>query len=387
MTQKYRPKKRYKIKYKNLAILLAILLIIILLISKGCSAIFKNKDDKEKQKEDSPLVTGDLLPDSPPPENLNTDPTKQSYYLFTPIEMTQSQLGSGNLVLVNNNIRFLGSVTEDDLDVVREKKNRAYSVKDYTVLVQPVVMDALNDMFLSFYEATGKDTVMVNAGYRTLEYQQQLYDEELARIGADSSTLVAKAGDSEHHTGLAVDFTVYEGGKYDQSKLGTGDYAWIDENAHKFGFVNRYPKGKESITLIDNEPWHYRYVGVPHATAMKDYDLCLEQYIDYIKNYTIDSGFLSVTTDDGAQYMIYYTPMSEAESTSVYIPLKEGADTPDDSSDDIPYPYEISGNNIDGFIVTFRFKEGTGLPQVADPATTTSPDENAEPKASESGEE
>ena len=146
---------------------------------------------------------------------------------------------------------------------------------------------------------------------------------------------------------------MYENGKYDQSKLGTGDYTWIDENAHKYGFVNRYPKGKESITMIDNEPWHFRYVGVPHATAMKEYDLCLEQYIDFL----------------------------ETTTTNVYIPLKVNTET-----EKVPYPYEISGNNVDGWIVTFLYKEGTGVinavPPTDDAAVTTSADD-AEPESPE----
>ena len=349
-------KKRYKIKYKNLAMLLAVFLLVVLLIGKGCSAIFSHKE-KEDPGRDKPAQTGDQNPDPIPDENglvLTEDPTLQSSYLFTQINMTDADLGAGDLVLVNNKIEFKGSVSEDELDVVREKKNSAYSVKDYSVLVQPVVMDALNDMLLDFYNATGNDGVMVRAGHRTYEYQQELYDAELAKTGQDSSALVAKPGYSEHHTGLAVDFTTYRNGVYKDFD-GSGDYAWIMDNCHKYGFVNRYPEGKQSLTMIDNEPWHFRYVGEVHATAMKNYDLCLEEYISFIKNYTISNGFLSVTTEDGSQYIIYYTPKSgNNESTSVYIPLTGGKDSP-------PYPYEISGNNVDGWIVTFLYKQGTGV--------------------------
>lgn len=360
----YGRKKHYRIRYKNLAIIMAILLLLILLIGKGCSAIFRGKEKEEKP--DNPVSSTDNPPDSIPTAP-TADPTSQKYYAFTIDTKTDADLGTGSLALVNNNIKFLGSVSETDLDVVREKKNKAYKVKDYTVLVQPQVMDALNDMLLDFYNATGKDTIMVNAGYRTVEYQQELYDADLEKNGSDSSSLVAKPGYSEHHTGLAVDFTVYEDGKYNQSKLGTGDYTWINEYCHRYGFVNRYPEDKTEITMIDNEPWHFRYVGEPHATAMKNYNLCLEEYISFLKNYTIGTSLLSVTTDDGSQYMIYYVPKSQnSDTTDVYVPLL-------DRESGTKYPYEISGNNIDGWIVTFLFKEGEGLPDeptVADPTTT-----------------
>ena len=357
-------KKRYKIKYKNLALLLAILLLIILLISRGCSALFhKDKEDKPDDQR-VPLSTGDVQQGDIPVDPLTSDPTSQKYYSFTTVTKTTADLGEGDLVLVNNNIKFLGSVSESDLDVVREKKNNSYSVKDYTVLVKPEVMEALNSMLLDFYTVTGNDGIIVNAGHRTEAYQQELYNDELSETGQDSSDLVALPGYSEHHTGLAVDFTTNWKGERKQFD-GTGDYQWIMLNSYKYGFVNRYPEGKKNLTLIDNEPWHFRYVGVPHATVMKEYDYCLEEYIDFIKNYTISSGFLSVTTDDGAQYMIYYVPQSrDSDTTNIYIPLK-------DKNTKETYPYEISGNNVDGWIVTFKFKDGDAVPNVIDPAVTT----------------
>lgn len=363
-------KRHYKIRYKNLAVVMAILLLLILLIVKGCSALIHGKEDEEKP--DTPTPSIDSPPESIPTEP-QADPTSQTNYTFTIVTKTDAELGDGDLVLVNNNIEFLGNVTEDDLDVVREKKNKAYSVKDYTVLVRPEVMDALNNMLLDFSNATGKETIMVNAGYRTKEYQQELYEADLEKNGSDSSSLVAKPGYSEHHTGLAVDFTTYEDGKYDQSKLGTEEYTWIDDNCYRYGFVNRYPDDKTSLTLIDNEPWHFRYVGEPHATVMKNYNYCLEEYIDFLKNFTIRNGFLSVTTDDGSQYMIYYVPKNpNADTTDIYVPIldKDARST---------YPYEISGNNVDGWIVTFLYKEGEGLPNppaVAEPTVTEAPGED-----------
>lgn len=356
--------KRYRIKYKNLAVLLAVFLLVVLLIGKGCSAIFSHKD-KDDPDRDNPAQSGDQRPDPIPDGNgqtLTTDPTNQLSYYFTYIQKSAEDLGVGNLVLVNNKIAFGGLVDEEELVVVREKKNSAYSVKDYTVKLLPEAMDALNDMLLDFYTATGNDHVMVNSGYRTPEYQQELYDDELAATGQNSSDLVAKPGYSEHYTGLAVDFTT---DYYKQSDIGTGDFAWINDNCYKYGFIVRYPDGKQSLTMIDNEPWHYRYVGIPHATVMKNYDFCLEEYIDFIKNYTIDNGFLSVTTDDGSQYIIYFTPKLDGDTTDVYLPEI------DHDSHEL-YPYEVSGNNVDGWIVTFLYKPGTGAaaPTVPEPDDT-----------------
>ncbi len=370
-------KKASRIKYGNLALILAILLIIIAIICVSCSAVKKSDDNKDDSEENQGGTTTNLSDyvDEDPEVSTTSDPTQQSSYLFTSVTVTQDDLGSGTLVLVNNNIALLNEVNEDDLVVVREYKNGAYWVSDYSVMVLPDTMEALNEMLLDFYNATNNGNVMVRSGYRSFDYQQGLYEDELESTGEDSSTLVAKAGYSEHHTGYAIDFTTYNGTSYSDFD-GTGDYEWIMENCYKYGFINRYPEGKESITLIDNEPWHFRYVGIPHAQVMHDYDMCLEEYISYIKNYTIDTGFLLVNSYDGAQYIIYYVPMSSSETTTIYVPLMDDGVT--------AYPYEISGNNVDGFIVTVTLQEATGT--VSSDDTTTEDETTGGTEETENGE-
>ncbi len=112
---------------------------------------------------------------------------------------------------------------------------------------------------------------------------------------------------------------------------GTGEYARAVENAWEYGFIQRYPPAKSGITGISYESWHFRYVGLPHAWVMKREDLCLEEYIDYLRGFSVDRP---LTVDClGRSWRIWY-----AEGTRVPVPA-EGA-------------YEISGNNAGGFIVT-----------------------------------
>lgn len=350
-------KRRLKPKYKNIAVILAALLLIISGTSYALSSSRTAPppaDDTLEQDGGSQLPSVELpsLPDEEPVDvdPAETDPTNQNSYYFDFVSMTEAGLGTGELVLVNNMIKFRGSVNEEELLVVRDNKNSSYMVSDRNVMLLPSAMSALNEMLGDFFAATGNNGVMARSGYRTVEYQQELYEDDLASSGASSSTLVAMPGYSEHHTGLVVDFTTYNSQTDSYREFdGTGDFAWIMENCHRYGFINRYPEGKEKLTLIDNEPWHFRYVGIPHASIMKDYDFCLEEYIDFIKNYTIDSGFLLKDTDDGARYIVYYVPLSSGETTAVYHPKKHGSDE--------FYPYSISGNNVDGFIVTVQLRE------------------------------
>lgn len=350
-------KRRLKPKYKNIAVILAALLLIISGTSYALSSSRTAPppaDDTLEQDGGSQLPSVELpsLPDEEPVDvdPAETDPTNQNSYYFDFVSMTEAGLGTGELVLVNNMIKFRGSVNEEELLVVRDNKNSSYMVSDRNVKLLPSAMSALNEMLGDFFAATGNNGVMARSGYRTVEYQQELYEDDLASSGANSSTLVAMPGYSEHHTGLVVDFTTYNSQTDSYREFdGTGDFAWIMENCHRYGFINRYPEGKEKLTFIDNEPWHFRYVGIPHASIMKDYDFCLEEYIDFIKNYTIDSGFLLKDTDDGARYIVYYVPLSSGETTAVYHPKKHGSDE--------FYPYSISGNNVDGFIVTVQLRE------------------------------
>lgn len=86
------------------------------------------------------------------------------------------------------------------------------------------------------------------------------------------------AGHSEHQTGLALDFNDVSG-----DFALTEAYRWLQEHGAEYGFIQRYPAGKESVTGIAEESWHYRYVGRSHAQAMKRLGLCLEEYVLYVK--------------------------------------------------------------------------------------------------------
>ena len=143
-------------------------------------------------------------------------------------------------------------------------------------------------------------------------------------------------GYSEYHTGLALNLKVYGADKKTYT-LDDAKYSeiaqWLYENAADYGFVLRYPEGKEDITGVEYEdlPGHFRYVGVPAATAMQEEGLCLEEFIEFIKEYTKNDAY-SVTVGE-VEYEIYFV---------------EGEDVPDVDA------YDISGNNVDGFIVTVR---------------------------------
>lgn len=118
--------------------------------------------------------------------------------------------------------------------------------------------------------------------YRSYEYQETLYNNYVNRDGKENADRYsARPGYSEHQTGLAFD--VGEKGKEDlwlTSEFGeTAAGKWLVENAHKYGFILRYPEGKENITGYMYESWHFRYLGVDLATKVKESNLTLEEYL------------------------------------------------------------------------------------------------------------
>ena len=120
-------------------------------------------------------------------------------------------------------------------------------------------------------------TIRAVSTYRSYSYQENLYNNYVAQDGVNNADKYsARAGFSEHQTGLAVDVDNRVSGfnEFESTK----EYEWMRENAHKYGFILRYPKDKEYITGYIYEPWHYRYVGVEIATFIHKNNLTFEEY-------------------------------------------------------------------------------------------------------------
>jgi D-alanyl-D-alanine carboxypeptidase len=127
----------------------------------------------------------------------------------------------------------------------------------------------------------GYEIVMTTA-YRSYSFQKILWDNYVAREGEEAANrFSARPGQSEHQTGLAVDISSPSVNyALTEDFADTDEGIWIAENAHKFGFIIRFPKGKEHITGYLYEPWHLRYVGEKVATRIYEQELTLEEYLE-----------------------------------------------------------------------------------------------------------
>ena len=116
------------------------------------------------------------------------------------------------------------------------------------------------------------------SGFRSYAYQEKLYNIYVKEFGKEkTNTFSAKPGCSEHQTGLAIDICE------DSDKfIGTKEDIWLQKNAYKFGFIIRYPKGKEHITGYKYEPWHLRFVGKKHAKKIFTNQITLEEYVGLV---------------------------------------------------------------------------------------------------------
>ena len=158
------------------------------------------------------------------------------------------------------------------------------SIKGSEIEGEQIAVDALLAMLMQA-QSEGLTSWQISAGYRSVAYQQKLFDDKVysyrqqgmtgAQARSAARKLVADPGCSEHHTGLAFDITVPG-----TSFGGTKQAKWLEEHCWEWGFILRYPADKTAITGITNEPWHFRYVGVDAAMEMHETGECLEEYVE-----------------------------------------------------------------------------------------------------------
>lgn len=187
------------------------------------------------------------------------------------IEVEPADLSKGNLILVNKYYYLASDYVPDDMVTIEA----GYGVN------QPLKKEVY-DAYKKMWEDANKEglTLYINSPYRSYNTQSALYNNYAARDGISlADTYSARPGHSEHQTGLAFDVTSRTT-NFDTFAY-SNEYKWLQDNAYKYGFILRYPKGKEYITGYQYESWHYRYVGVNIATYIHDNDITYEEYYAY----------------------------------------------------------------------------------------------------------
>ena len=161
--------------------------------------------------------------------------------------------------------------------------NKTYSLPSTYAPIDATITKDTNSAFSKMKSDASKLglNLYISSGYRSYEYQKGLYQRYVNRDGkAKADTYSARAGHSEHQTGLCFDLNTIS-----DSFANTKEGIWVAKNCYKYGFIIRYPKGKDSITGYKYEPWHLRYVGVDLATTLHDTNLTLEEYFGITSKY------------------------------------------------------------------------------------------------------
>ena len=137
------------------------------------------------------------------------------------------------------------------------------------------------DAFLSMYNDAKKDNIqlIINSSYRSYEDQDEVWSTRRNAYGTkNADAYAARAGYSEHQTGLALDIGQYN---YEGDDEAVPAYEWLANNSYKYGFILRYPEGKEEITGYSYEPWHFRYLGIDLATKVYNEGITYDEYYAY----------------------------------------------------------------------------------------------------------
>ncbi len=181
----------------------------------------------------------------------------------------------GNLILVNQTYLLPSTYVPEDL--VKPKVQATVS----NIKMRAEAATALEEMFAAA-KAEKNYTLVAVSGYRSYGQQATLYGNKVESAGKKQK-LVAPPGASEHQLGLAMDLGCKKNTGLTSSFGKTDEGKWVEENAHRFGYIIRYKAEWAEITGYEEEPWHVRYVGVEHATRIYELDIPFEQYVQQLR--------------------------------------------------------------------------------------------------------
>lgn len=168
------------------------------------------------------------------------------------------------------------------------KPNVLFSFGDENSDRSKLRAEAAESLEIMFNVAKGEGIELyARSGFRSYETQEAIFKNEVATFGYEQAVLyVALPGTSEHQTGLAMDITAKSVGlELVEAFEGTAEGKWLAANAHHYGFILRYPKGKTNITGYAFEPWHFRYVGVDVAEEIYAKGLTFEEYMGDVREF------------------------------------------------------------------------------------------------------
>lgn len=247
---------------KKILLILLSLLIFILIIGITSKFIHNSKNNEvEELHSETPIPTENTSIDEP--EN-NEKTVEYDPSLFTDLNSI--------LILANKSHPLPEDYEPSDLVTPNVKVNKS------GLSLRKEASDAIEEMFNAAKEEN--INLVLGSSYRSYSYQASLFSRYVAKDGEEKAAKYSsKPGQSEHQTGLAADISDESGENFlKQSFKDTKEGIWLKNNSYKFGYILRYPEGKEDITGYMFEPWHFRYIGKEEALKVYNSGLCFEEY-------------------------------------------------------------------------------------------------------------
>lgn len=238
---------------------------------------------------------------------------------YTESTISSDKISQGNLILISDEHPAPENI--QNMVNLSEYKNEYYYVASDEIRLNEDAAEALNFLMADYHESTGLNDFVVYGTTNTYSAPDSFcygyFPERLSGNTVDFALL-----------GIDDSYIAFDG---------LDEESWVVKNCTKYGYIVRYPEGKQEKTGEKYRPWHLRYVGRLHAAIMNDKNMCLEEYIEFLKGFNVDSPF--VYNFENEAYELY-SVKSEGEVTDARLPIAGG--------------YEISGDNIDTYIISCK---------------------------------
>lgn len=331
--QSQQPKKRVvrrRVRYDRIFIALAIVIVLfILFFSCTCSCVkcvCSPSDNKETSDTEKTTEGKDEDKDKDSKTTTTANDAQQDAVSMT---VSFDDVKKGSLAVVNADNQYTFPADDPVLVSVDEKRNSSYTADNADIMLDDKAVSQLNEFISEFSTLYGKTDVKIEGGYRSKEEQESKY--------SNGSSIFA-GGYSDYHTGRSFDICITPEEGMQSYYVASGDYAWINDNAYKYGFVLRYPEGKMDATGVNPRAYTFHYTGIPHSYYMNENNICLEEYVQSLKSYPASSP---LTVDaDGTAWTVFYAEVPEGGNAVINIPGCQ--------------EYTMSGDNMGGVIVAYH---------------------------------
>lgn len=259
----------------------AVLILLIVLVILLIKSVVSDDDKNQSENKNTSAVTSSVAS-----QDVSSEATSSKETVSSGPEMVKKgeyllDADYSNLLLVNGENPLPEDYDYEGNLITLDQKYINGSLKQVSKEIEPYLIAML--------EAAWADGVKlyVWSPYRSYDTQKMLYNNQVKRCEEkglsgkaaedEAATVVARPGTSEHHTGLACDFNMAND-KFETTAM----YEWMKEHAAEYGFIMRYSKEKQPLTGVIHESWHWRFVGIKAAKQMNTFDMCLEEYVEFL---------------------------------------------------------------------------------------------------------